>query len=76
MNPANHKLSEQDAEEIARKHLGSLKLTPQLVDRSVKITQRFGKFTVAFNPPPGVRGGAFTVTIGKSGEVLAQRFER
>jgi len=66
----------QEAEEIARKHLESLGLAAQIADRAVTVNRKGRAFKVVFTPPPGVRAGAFTITVGNDGTIIAQRFER
>lgn len=69
-------LSTSDAEAIARQHLESKNLNNELTNRTVTVNRQGENFQVVFEPPSGVRAGAFTITVDKLGTVIAQRFER
>jgi len=72
----NESISAQEAEEIAKKYLEDHGLGAEIAKRSVKVSRRRGDFWVVFIPPPGTRGGAFTITIAQDGSIVARRFER
>jgi len=69
-------ISAQEAEEIAKSHLVAQGLGEEILKRSVKVSRKRKCFLVVFSPPPGVRGGAFTISVDEDGSIQAQRFER
>lgn len=64
------------AEVFARKHLETLGLASEIAHRTVSVSDEGECYRVVFAPPPGIRAGAFTITIGKDGTILDQKFER
>jgi hypothetical protein len=76
MASPNRSISAEEAEKIAREHLDHLGLARQAANRTVTCRSKRGAFEIIFSPPPGVRAGDFTITVGQDGSIKDQRFER
>jgi hypothetical protein len=76
MSSSDRRFSAEDAEVVARKHLESLGLAAEIANRAVCVRHEWQTFKVIFTPPPGVRAGSFTITVGAGGNIIEQKFER